>query len=392
MISNLKSIEENQEYLKSVIGVDKRGYIDWKNSVGKEIEYEYDGIDGYSKGVLKIREYNPKSQKMYFEGYEKGIYSDGLIKCKLGRILNIIYYKAQWMIGLGMSIEDAKKYTIGNHEKIEVKCPDCGKIKKIAPKTIYKTHSIQCSCGDGISYPEKFLENVLIQLNVKYERQYKTDWSQNRRYDFYLLDANTIIEVHGGQHYRDTARGRSLKEEQENDKLKEELAFKNGINNYIVIDCRESTLNWIKNNILNSKLNELFDLNRVDWNKCLEYSLKNKVKEICDYKKEHTELSVADLAKEFGMNKSTITKYLKQGTELGWCKYDAKEEKRRSSILNGKCRGKLVSQFTLEGKFIKTYPSAYEAEKQTGINYQCIGNCCRGKQKTAGGYVWKFKE
>ena len=116
------------------------------------------------------------------------------------------------------------------------------------------------------------------------------------------------------------------------------------------------------------------------------------IKEICDYKKEHTELSVADLAKEFGMNKSTITKYLKQGTELGWCKYDAKEEKRRSSILNGKCRGKLVSQFTLEGKFIKTYPSAYEAERQTGINYQCIGNCCRGKQKSAGGFIWIFAE
>ena len=52
MISNLKSIEENKEYLKSVIGI--RGkFIDWKNSIGKEIKYEYYWYnDEYSKGFI----------------------------------------------------------------------------------------------------------------------------------------------------------------------------------------------------------------------------------------------------------------------------------------------------------------------------------------------------
>ena len=57
MISNLKSEKENQEYLKSVIGINKRNGIDWNNSVGKEIEYEYAGFNEYSKGVLKIDKY-----------------------------------------------------------------------------------------------------------------------------------------------------------------------------------------------------------------------------------------------------------------------------------------------------------------------------------------------
>lgn len=38
----------------------------------------------------------------------------------------------------------------------------------------------------------------------------------------------------------------------------------------------------------------------------------------------------------------------------------------------------------------KKYDSLKIAEKETGINKTCIGNVCRGKQKTAGGYHWQF--
>ncbi len=36
------------------------------------------------------------------------------------------------------------------------------------------------------------------------------------------------------------------------------------------------------------------------------------------------------------------------------------------------------------------YSCLTEAEKLTGVNKLSISNCCRGKQKTAGGYHWKF--
>ena len=392
MLSNLKSEKENKEYLKSVIGVVRRNQINWKNGIGKELKYEYIGYNECSKGVLKIRKY--ENNYIYFEGYEKGIYSSNLIKCALGGILNLIWHKAPWMIDLGVSVKDARIHTTGSGEEIYVKCPLCGKIKKIAPYTIYTTHSIGCSCGDGVSFNEKFVESALIQLEVKYMRQYRTDWSQNKIYDFYLLDTNTIIEVHGEQHYKEKRHftGKTLKEEQENDKLKEELALKNGIKHYIVIDCSKSELEYIKNNILDSELNVVLknkgvDLSKVNWIECEKYSCKNKVKEVCDYYKEHTIISIADLAKKFGISKSTIRNYLNQGTELGWCKYDGKET-RRSGIRNSKS----VSQFTLKGEFIKTYPSTMEAAKQTGIYQSGISACCNGKQKMAGGYMWRFTE
>ncbi len=36
------------------------------------------------------------------------------------------------------------------------------------------------------------------------------------------------------------------------------------------------------------------------------------------------------------------------------------------------------------------YSRIQEASEKTGINRHCIGNCCSGKQKTAGGYHWKY--
>ena len=67
MISNLKDKKENKEYLKSVIGV-KGKLIDWKNSVDKEIRYEYCWKGEYFKGMIKIIRYEPTSHKVYFEG------------------------------------------------------------------------------------------------------------------------------------------------------------------------------------------------------------------------------------------------------------------------------------------------------------------------------------
>ena len=57
----------------------------------------------------------------------------------------------------------------------------------------------------------------------------------------------------------------------------------------------------------------------------------------------------------------------------------------------GKCKTddrKPVSQFTLEGKYVKAYRSISEASKETKI--KAVGSCCRGKVKSAGGYQWCY--
>lgn len=57
-----------------------------------------------------------------------------------------------------------------------------------------------------------------------------------------------------------------------------------------------------------------------------------------------------------------------------------------------RAKSKPVSQFSLDGDMIATYPSAKEADKQTGISYKAISQSLRGKTKTSGGYRWRFME
>lgn len=47
-----------------------------------------------------------------------------------------------------------------------------------------------------------------------------------------------------------------------------------------------------------------------------------------------------------------------------------------------------VVQMSIDGEVIKTYPSCISAKKELDING--ITACCRGRQKTAGGFKWKY--
>lgn len=49
-----------------------------------------------------------------------------------------------------------------------------------------------------------------------------------------------------------------------------------------------------------------------------------------------------------------------------------------------------INQYTKNGDFVNTYPTIAEASRQTGIHESGIGNCIKGRAKSAGGYVWKF--
>lgn len=52
---------------------------------------------------------------------------------------------------------------------------------------------------------------------------------------------------------------------------------------------------------------------------------------------------------------------------------------------------KQVLQYTKDGNFIKEWGSTMDIEREIGISNVCISNCCLEKQKTAGGFIWKYK-
>lgn len=75
---------------------------------------------------------------------------------------------------------------------------------------------------------------------------------------------------------------------------------------------------------------------------------------------------------------------------LEWCnhsynnRYGMRCEKFRKSM------GKVVLQFTKNGDFLKEWICMRVAQRETGIRN--IDVVCRGERKTAGGYIWKYKE
>jgi hypothetical protein len=53
---------------------------------------------------------------------------------------------------------------------------------------------------------------------------------------------------------------------------------------------------------------------------------------------------------------------------------------------------KSVLQYTRDGNFVKEYHSVGEAARKTGITRECITGCAKGKNKTGGRFVWKYKK
>lgn len=50
-----------------------------------------------------------------------------------------------------------------------------------------------------------------------------------------------------------------------------------------------------------------------------------------------------------------------------------------------------VLQYDINGNFIKEWECIRQVEKELGICNQNISKCCKGKYKTCGGYIWKYK-
>ena len=321
--------------------------------------------------------------------------------------INDIPTTAPWMVKYFQGgYDEAKMYSCQSSKKIFPICVDCGRIKdkSMIISNIYKRHSIECNCSDNTPYAEKVLYSLLEQLNLDFKTQLtKTtfEWCDDYKYDFYFEYNNKqyIIETHGEQHYKEKSRkgARTLKEEQANDRYKIELAMKNGIKeeNYIVIDCRESNLEFIKQNIINSKLNEVFDLSIIDWYRVEEFALSNRVKEACEYKKENPNITTTEIGKIMKLSRSTIIKYLKRGSKLGYCNYNVEEELKKSGINSGKSSGKSVEIFKNDislGVFLSGTELERQSEMLFGIklNHTGISQVASGKWEHYKKFTFKY--
>lgn len=293
--------------------------------------------------------------------------------------------------------DDGYNVSYGSNKNLNWVCPDCGAISLKSPMKMLRNISYCKECNKLKSYGENFVADVLDQLCEFFEREKIFDWSDKKRYDFYLPVRNCIIEVHGKQHYDgygfSGVGGRTYIEEQINDEEKKELAIKNGIQYYIVIQSDKSEKDYLKSKILSSLLPTVLDFSKtdIDWNKCHENCMSNKTLDICDfYKNKSQDLKI--IADYFGCSTNAIKNHLKNGEKLGWCDYNPEKgraygkEKTRKRIVEE--MSKPIMQFDLLGNFIKEFSGIQQAQRELGV-YN-IWECLVGKKKTVGGFQWRY--
>lgn len=262
---------------------------------------------------------------------------------KIVRGINDMWTTAPEIAKMLWNKEDGYKYTKSCNKMLDWKCPTCGtKIPNKNCNQIFRQGYVSCPrCSDGISYPNKLIYNLFLNIGELPKREVYFDWLPNCPYDIVIENKKIIVEMdgwlgHGGRTFHrdilDTD-GRI------HDVLKDNLAEKNGYR-VIRIDCRyygvENRLQYIKENILNSELVNIFDFNskNIDWDIISKESEKSYVYNACKlYKNGITKTK--DIAEKLNIHYATVIQYLKRGNKYNWCDYNPKKSHKES--ISNKC-------------------------------------------------------
>ena len=112
-----------------------------------------------------------------------------------------------------------------------------------------------------------------------------------------------------------------------------------------------------------------------------------------EQKRKMSEALSGEKSPNFGKHFSKETRRKMSESRIG--KHFSEEHKKKLSearIGNHNRPQTPVLQYSKNGEFIAEYPSTKEAERQTGCNQGHICHCCKGKYKSTGGFIWKYKK
>ena len=99
------------------------------------------------------------------------------------------------------------------------------------------------------------------------------------------------------------------------------------------------------------------------------------------YGRKHTEESKKKISEAKKGNKGCLGRFMSE------------ETRKKIGEANKWNKTKIVSCYTLDNVFLKTYPSVAEAARQLNVkSSSLIAQCSRGKRKSAYGYKWKYAE
>lgn len=317
---------------------------------------------------------------------------NGKINCKCNKNLYKTHPELLKYFPNGM--KEMEQYSKGSHDLITPKCPLCN---MISPKKIriynLVNYGFRCPyCQQiHISYGERFLMAIFQQANIQYQYQvsevFRKSKFKNNRVDF--LVNNIIIEVDGLIGHGNTDPFNKFGYDYGKAKDIERDAF-----------LKESGYKVIRLNYKNSydykdfyneiiiKLSNFFDLKNIDVIQANEIALSTNIYEICKAYQNHT---ISEISKIFNISINTIAKYLRLGTQNGWCNYDSYISRTngykniKPKYNNTPCR----SYNLISGEEL-FFDTIREASQKLNIRYEYIKRCCDKKRKTTNGYEFSY--
>jgi hypothetical protein len=284
--------------------------------------------------------------------------------------VNDIYTTNKELYALLKNKEDGHKYHSYSSKKTWFVCPNCGKEHFLVINRVCKSGVVCDVCSDNISYPEKFMSNILNQLNIEYIRQYQPDWAKPYFYDFYfqLDNKQYIIEMDGAFHYSKNFKTRSLDEIQNIDHIKDNMALKNN-HTIIRVDCNYKSITnrceYITKNICDSYLKNIFNLSIVDFKSCNLYAQSSLVKMVSD-KWNNGLKNYEDLADIFKVSDVTVRNYILIAIKIGLISETYEEIK----AMNSSHRGILLGNKVKCNETGEIFNSYKEADRKYG-SYIC---------------------
>jgi len=399
-----EKVINQSKFLKLPIGELIGTYMyDYKYNIG----YTYCTNDTTYTIITRFRDPRRENRKMYEVQCNTCKYVSLKTESDIGRVgcpvcvnqvivkgINDLWTTNPELAQLLKNPEDGYQYCSGSNIKLKWICPICGESITESPN-IVSTYGLVCKIHNGsTSYPNRFFYFLLKQLNIEYESEKKFEWSNGRIYDIYIPSKNTIIEANGIQHYKQTGFKMSLDEQQKIDKYKYEMAIKNGISNYIVIDCRESNSNFISKNIINSQISELFNLENVNWSEIDINASSDVLKQFCIMWNNGIH-DLNEIGSVVGYKPNSLYSYLRKAHKLSLIQYDKEDSiKRRKE----KCKAKKYKEFTPiicvdNGYVFNTLKTCEDlSDKLFGKHLlkSCLCCVCKGKYKSTGGFHFEY--
>ena len=386
----------------------ENGRIDWKNISGQCFKFIYGEING----TIQVIEYvGNETIKIYIDGHTDAngylLKTKSLLECRLGNVLRKpIAITHPELIKYFANINDSHQYSAHSNANVEMICPLCQTHKTQSVRSLTEQGFSCPMCGDGISYPEKLMFNILTQLELNFKNQVSRltpgfEWIEGQcRYDFYLElnDAQYFIEMDGQFHTKSLFQ--TYDDVHAIDMKKDNISLQHGIQ-IIRVDCAydkiQNRFEYIKKSILNSQLKDILNIELIDWDIANRFATDSNIRLAAELWNTNN-ICTKDISNILGVSRDTARGYLKIAYNLGLCNYTEDEINKRmlnKISKNNKNKTKPIALYK-NNILINVFESIMSLDEKSielygvHIDYRNIYAVCNGNRKHTRGYAMSY--